>query len=875
MAATADPTQRRRRGGGPLPAVDLRRHLCAAAAAVLLLAQLATAACESGRRKTATAPRAGDEPFCLQECISGEMSAEGFDATWVGESKLFHAKDGQMVVTDINTNESTVVVPTEILQQYQPELMSLSADERYVLLGYNVRKVYRHSSEANYTIYSVQENTTYEICEDGMQLAKWAPVGNAMAFVYQNNLFYLRQPGDKPTAITADGVPGTVYNGAADWVYEEEVLASDSALWWSPDGSRVAFAHFDDSRVHNASYMHYGHPGRMEDQYSQVVTLRYPKAGTTNPTVQLKVAVVDGGTTRARMRSGKGNRTSAQARVRAGTIMVLPAPTDVVSEDLILYAVTWASPDTLLASWANRVGNVVQFVSYNTSSGGIDRGLKETRPDGWIEVTPAHFRAGNESSFVTIAWEEQADDEEEASFPQVVAVTNGTKKPLTSGRITVTKIYGWDPKGYVWFQATEALEPTTAAAASPSPSRRQVFAVREGAAAECVSCRLTTAEGQPCRYASASFSTDYSWMALSCSGPMDPPLVTLFTTADQLGLTGWSPHRGDLSGRRPPSKCAIAARRRKLLERARSTRARQLVWTDNADLRQKLASKAKPQVVDTWVEVAGGAKAQVRMLLPPDMDTSGAEQRPALVHVYAGPGSQQISDSFTIGFQHYMVTYRRYIYIYIDGRGSNCKGDHILFSVNRHLGDLEIQDQINVTRQLKQKYPYIDGSRTAIWGWSYGGYATAMTLAKDNDSVFRCGVSVAPVSSWIYYDSIYTERYMGLPTPQDNEAGYNGSDVTRLAGQFTNKTYFLIHGTADDNVHYQHSMMLARALEDAGVLFRQQSYPDQDHSMGSLIEHLYSSLDEFLLQCFNEDSQSVSSATRISGGLLAARKYVL
>merc|ERR1712107_459770 len=103
--------------------------------------------------------------------------------------------------------------------------------------------------------------------------------------------------------------------------------------------------------------------------------------------------------------------------------------------------------------------------------------------------------------------------------------------------------------------------------------------------------------------------------------------------------------------------------------------------------------------------------------------------------------------------------------------------------------------------------------RVAIWGWSYGGFVTASVLAADADqsNIFKCGISVAPVTNWIYYDSIYTERYLGLPTPEDNLAGYQRSDVTAKARKLANKKYLMVHGTADDNVHYQQSMMLARA----------------------------------------------------------------
>ena len=123
---------------------------------------------------------------------------------------------------------------------------------------------------------------------------------------------------------------------------------------------------------------------------------------------------------------------------------------------------------------------------------------------------------------------------------------------------------------------------------------------------------------------------------------------------------------------------------------------------------------------------------------------------------------------------------------------------------------------------MTETLAFVDANQTAIWGWSYGGFATAHVLAADDQNVFKCGMSVAPVTNYIYYDSIYTERYMGLPTPQDNEKGYAESDICAKAENFRGKQFYLIHGTADDNVHYQQSLMLAKALEAADVLFRQQ-----------------------------------------------------
>lgn len=159
-----------------------------------------------------------------------------------------------------------------------------------------------------------------------------------------------------------------------------------------------------------------------------------------------------------------------------------------------------------------------------------------------------------------------------------------------------------------------------------------------------------------------------------------------------------------------------------------------------------------PRTVYFSVPVAGGFEASVMMILPEGADFDHPEnfdeKFPLLIRVYGGPGSIRISSAFTIGFQTYQVSSKKIVYAEIDGRGTGQKGLDMMFSVNNKLGTFEMEDQIAVAKKLTDRFKFIDSSRVGIWGWSYGGYATAMTLAKDTEKVFKCGISVAPVTSW-------------------------------------------------------------------------------------------------------------------------------
>lgn len=139
----------------------------------------------------------------------------------------------------------------------------------------------------------------------------------------------------------------------------------------------------------------------------------------------------------------------------------------------------------------------------------------------------------------------------------------------------------------------------------------------------------------------------------------------------------------------------------------------------------------------------------------------------------------------------------------------------------------------------------------AVWGWSYGGFVSALSLAKSSE-IFHCGISVAPVTNWALYDSAYTERYMGLPNITDNYKGYEEADISKWAESLRDKMFYIIHGTADDNVHFQQSIALIKALTSKGILFRQQVYADEKHALGGVKPHLYRSMVNFLENCFRK-----------------------
>jgi dipeptidyl-peptidase-4 len=233
------------------------------------------------------------------------------------------------------------------------------------------------------------------------------------------------------------------------------------------------------------------------------------------------------------------------------------------------------------------------------------------------------------------------------------------------------------------------------------------------------------------------------------------------------------------------------------------------------------------------------------MITPPDFDSN--KKYPVLMYQYSGPGSQEVKDRFPLGyyFWHQMLAQEGYIIVCADGTGTGFRGEAFEKKTYLELGNLESNDQIAVAKYLA-KLSFVDSIRIGIWGWSFGGFMSATCILKGAD-VFKTAVAVAPVTNWRYYDNIYTERYMRRP--QENPQGYDANAPEYMAGKLKGK-FLLIHGTADDNVHFQNSAMLVKQLIAADKQFESDFYPDKNHSIygGSTRRQLFERITGFIEQ---------------------------
>ncbi|KAK2819506.1 hypothetical protein Q7C36_021152 [Tachysurus vachellii] len=474
-------------------------------------------------------------------------------------------------------------------------------------------------------------------------------------------------------------------------------------------------------------------------------------------------------------------------------IMEILVPSALASRDHYLSTVTWVTDNTITVQWQNRTQSLVILQVYELSgeTWSVKTEIKVESATGWVgrfSPTDPVFKPDG-SSFYYIKSDSRG-------FKHIHHISGTTVTAITSGQWEVTDILKVTNDA-IFYMSNEH---------NSHPGQRNVYKITiDGAThsrADCLTCTLME---DRCKYNSAYFSTDGTYYRLSCSGPGLP----LYTLRDSRG----------------------AGSEIRVLE-------------DNKLLESILQNIAMPSVTHGTLKI-GGFDLWYQLILPPNFDKS--KTYPLLIDVYAGPCSQKSDFRFRINWSTYLASTENIIVASFDGRGSGYQGDRIMHSIYKRLGTYEVEDQITAARHFID-LGYVDKDRMAIWGWSYGGYVTSMALGAGS-GVFKCGMAVAPVSKWEYYDSIYTERYM--LTPQENPDFYENSTVMERAKNFDSVQYLLVHGTADDNVHFQQAAQISKALVNHQVDFESMWYTDEDHSLGgSANEHVYTHMSHFLQKCF-------------------------
>uniref|UniRef100_A0A8C2B3B5 Fibroblast activation protein, alpha n=1 Tax=Cyprinus carpio TaxID=7962 RepID=A0A8C2B3B5_CYPCA len=656
--------------------------------------------------------------FSFNDFYNDTIRYKTYSLYWISDNEYLHkTSEGHIYLHNAETKESSMYLSNSTFAQVDATDYILSADRKFVAFESNYSKLRRHS----YT-----------------------------AYVWEYNIYLKKNATAEAVQVTHNGKVNEIQNGVPDWVYEEEVFASNEAIWWSPQGKYLAYLQINDTGVHNIEYPLYGN-----DQYPTTVLIPYPKAGCVIPRARLFVIDVE--------------NPSKQTEV--------VVPKSVGSGDHYLRTVTWVTDERLAVQWLPRRQDSVLLQIYDYDG------------TNWKETSyfpEAPYFAANNMSFYKV----MSNDKGYKHLHYV----DGKATPITSGKwevIYISKV----TKDSIYYVSNEHMG---------RPGQRNLYKIsisKSGhLAPECLTCWLYQ---DRCQYNSAYFSLSASFFRMDCYGPGLP----LFTLMDNRGP----------------------------------------VLEDNKKLEKILTTELLMPTIKRATMKIAGFELWYQMMFPPNFDSS--KKYPLFIQVYGGPASQNTDYVFRLEWATYLCSTEKVIIASFDGRGSGYQGDEIMHAIYGRLGTYEVEDQISAVRKFIEM-GFIDKDRIGMWGWSYGGYVTSMVLGSGS-GVFKCGIAVAPVAKWEYYDAVYTERYMHRP--EENMESYKNSTVTDRAKNFKSVQYMLVHGTADDNVHFQQAAQISKALVENYVDFEAMWYTDKDHGLsGKARYHLYTHLNHFLQNCFAE-----------------------
>ena len=634
-----------------------------------------------------------------------------------------------------------------------------SADRKQVLLFTNTRRVWRQNTRGDYWVLDRSSSKLRKLGGDApaasLMFAKFSPDGKRVAYVRANDLYSESLVDGTITRLTHDG-SRTSINGTSDWVYEEELDIRD-AFAWSPDGSRIAFWHFDASPVHDFTLIN-----DTDSLYPYVTRIPYPKAGTTNSRVTIGVVAPTGGPVQWM---------------------------DVVGDSVASYIarMEWVDSASVLVQHLNRKQNANEFWVGDVRTG-RGRVIHTDRDSAWVDVDDLLWIDDGR----TALFKSESD-----GWRRVYRIgRDGTGLArITEGTFDVIGVVGVDERaGLLYLYASP-----------DNPTQRYLYRapLAGGRAAERV-----TPTNQPGthRY---DISPDGHWAIHSVSRFGTP------TTTELIEL---------------PSHKTVR------------------VLEDNAALRTHLATVATQPVEFLRLSIAGGVSIDGYMIRPTAFDAT--RKYPVLVYVYGEPASQTVVDQWRGGRDmfHRMIADKGYIVVSFDNRGTPApKGRAWRKTVYGAVGVTSAADQAAALRALARQRRYLDTARVAIWGWSGGGSNTLNAMFRNPD-LYQIGMSVAPVPDQRLYDTIYQERYMGLP--QQNVQGYHDGSPINFAGGLRGKL-LVVHGSGDDNVHYQGTERLMNRLIELGKPFDLMVYPNRTHGIfegPGTTEHVYSLLDRYLTQ---------------------------
>ncbi|MBR5654043.1 MAG: S9 family peptidase [Prevotella sp.] len=638
---------------------------------------------------------------------------------------------------------------------------NMSPDGKKMLIQVNTNPVYRRSFKADFYVYDIATKDIILLSLNGpLQNPVWAPKGDKIAFVRDNNIFLVDLKSGTETQVTDDGEKNKIINGIPDWVYEEE-FGFSNAMTFSADGKKICFLKFDESMVRMYPLQFFAGDKPKHEQYEVypgAYEYKYPKAGEDNAKCSAWAYDI------ATAKTTKINLPY----IEDGYIPRILQPKDF--DHVVFFTMNRHQDELNIVAW-----NPATDMYKTLLTERVDKYVKEEAMEQ-ITFTKKHILLPSDRD----------------GFMQVYLydMQGNLEKKMTNAPFGVTEVYGFDEKnGTLYYQAQGV-----------SPMQKEVYATTIKGDTRC----LSKNEGTN----SALFTADFRYFVNTWSTANRP---YVFSIIDNQGKE-----------------------------------AKQLV--DNEKLVAKIKEYNLPGKTFFDFTTSEGVKLNGWMMKPADFDES--KKYPVIMFQYNGPANQQVVDAWNIGsmgqgglYDAYL-TQQGFIIVCVDGRGTGGRGADFEKCTYLRLGQLESKDQVETALYLQQ-LPFVDKDNIGIWGWSYGGFNTLMSMSEGRP-VFKAGVAVAPVTNWRYYDSVYSERFMR--TPRENPAGYAVNPIERvknLSGKL-----LICHGLADDNVHPQNAFEYSEALVQADKDFKEVIYTNRNHSIrgGNTRKHLLRQISQFFIE---------------------------
>ncbi|TMS06199.1 Prolyl endopeptidase FAP [Larimichthys crocea] len=433
-------------------------------------------------------------PYTFEDYFNDTIRWRAYNLYWISDKEYLHKdRDGNVFLYNAETREESLYLSNSTFAQVDATDYLLSGDYKYIAFESNYSKVWRHSYSASYSIYDRERSTfiTPVNLPTVVQYFSWSPTGNKYAYVSKFNIFLKSDVNAEVVQVTHNGKKDEILNGIPDWAYEEEVFASNGAIWWSSTGKYLAYAEFNDTEVQKVEFSWYG-----SEQYPQTVSVPYPKAGST--LTKVKLIVVD--------------TTNPSRRTQ-----VVP-PASVASGDHILCSVTWPTDERVAVQWLTRKQNyvIVQIYDFDGSSWKEKQKFEQTSKTGWVGhyVPLPLFFAEDKLSFYKVMSDSQG-------YKHIHYVKDGKATPITSGKwevIFISKL----TKDAIYYVSNEY---------QGIPVKRNLYKVMIGSTPSAPECLTCSVNKDRCQYNSAYLSFDASFFRMKCDGPGFP----LYTLMDNRG----------------------------------------------------------------------------------------------------------------------------------------------------------------------------------------------------------------------------------------------------------------------------------------------------------------------------------------------------